>query len=102
MLVGIQYTHRKGSGVSSRWIPGPFMDRRRLSAHLDCDTGTRVLPGGTEEGTEEIAEGVPGQEVRHTVGREGRPASDAAPVDLHSDPILKWGHKCMVPALGLL
>lgn len=38
----------------------------------DCDAGARVLPGGAEEGTEEIAEGVPGQEVSRRAG-EGSP-----------------------------
>lgn len=30
-----------------------------------------MLSGGTEEGTEEIAEGVPGQEVRHAGWEKG-------------------------------
>lgn len=59
------------SRVSCRRVPGPFTDGPWLSAHLAYDTGTRVLPGGTEEGAEEIAEGVPGQEVRHIVGERG-------------------------------
>ena len=50
-------------------VRAPFTDGRWLSSHLARNTGTRVLPGGTEEGAEEIAEGVPGQEVRHVEGR---------------------------------
>lgn len=59
----------KGSRVSRGRLPGPIYDGSWLSAHLARGTGTRVLPGGTEEGAEEIAEGVPGQEVRHVDGR---------------------------------
>ena len=51
----------------------PFTDGRWLSIHLALDTGTRVLPGGTEEGTEKIVEGVPGQEVRQALRGGGRP-----------------------------
>lgn len=83
-------------GVSCRGVLGPLTDHRPLSAHLDCDTGTRVLSGGTEEGTEEVAEGVPRQEVRRWVegrGREGRLAGNEAPLAQLSDPIREWGHK---------
>ena len=48
-----------------------------------------MLPGGAEEGAEEIAESVPGQEVRH-VEEGGKPEGDVAPVARHSDPILEW------------
>lgn len=65
---------RVQNGMGCRRLPGPWTDRGRLSAHLGCDAGTRVLPGGTEEGTEEIAEGVPGQEVREAAGTGAREA----------------------------
>lgn len=55
--------------VSCGRLPGPIYYCGWLSEHLARGTGTRVLPGGTEEGAEEIAESVPGQEVRHVGGR---------------------------------
>lgn len=90
-------------GVSCRGCPGLFTDHRPLSAHVDCDTGTRVLSGGTEEGAEEIAEGVPRQEVRRWVegrGGEARPAGNEAPVAQLSVPIREWGHKMHVTCPG--
>lgn len=44
--------------------PGSFPGGLGAHRSLARSTGARVLPGGTQESPEEIAEGVPGQEVR--------------------------------------
>lgn len=94
------YPRVKGAGVRCRRVPGPFTDGHWLSVHLACDTGTRVLPGGAEEGAEEVAEGVPGQEVGHGGGKGGMSAGDVAPVGLLSDPILGIGTQVHGAGLG--
>lgn len=96
------YPRVKGVGANCRRVPGSFTNRLWFKAHLDCGTGARVLPGGTKEGTEEIAEGVPGQKVRHNApGRKGRPAGDVAPVDTFG-PHPLMGPQMHVPVWGLL
>lgn len=70
-LRGPQFTHVvKGVGRKRcLWVLG-ILRIALGSVPALSDTGTRVLPGGAQEGTEEIAEGFPGQEVRLLEGQE--------------------------------
>lgn len=68
-LRGPQFTHvGKGVGRGRCLRVLGLLRIAPSSAPSLSGTGTRVLPGGAQEGAEEIAEGFPGQEVRFVEG----------------------------------